>query len=148
MASLNRVCLLGTLLSDPQVGQGADGAPICRFQLSVRTPAVNLRGQTVEENCIIDAVAGQRLAELLPQMFHLGSMIFLEGRLALQRWVDQATGRNRTSLYVNVEVVQKAEPDGTRVPEPPMGIVGDQGASAPMQQGGYSQPMDSGEMPF
>ncbi|MBQ6471061.1 MAG: single-stranded DNA-binding protein [Victivallales bacterium] len=122
MANLNRVCLLGTLTSEPEVRSNQDGAPVAVFGLSVTTQVPNLRGQDVDETSFVDVEAGGRLTEIVPQIFHKGSAIFVDGRLAQQTLFDRNTGRKRYRMYVNAEVIQKAEPDGMAVPEPPPGL--------------------------
>ena len=121
-ASLNRVCLLGTLTSEPEVRANQDGAPVAVFGLSVTTQVTNLRGQDVDETSFVEVEAGGRLTEIVPQIFHKGSVIFVDGRLMQQTTFDRNTGRKRYRMYVNADIIQKAEPDGASVPEPPPGL--------------------------
>ncbi len=135
MASLNRVCLVGNLTSDPTKSTDVYGALICRFQLAVTSKVTNLRGQEVDETCVVDVEAGGDLATLIPRMFHKDSAIFVDGRLAYQSWTDEATRRRRSRNYVVAVTVQKAEPDGSAVPEPPPEDSFDQGVEIQLTRG-------------
>ena len=108
-AYLNRVELLGQLTGEPAIVQQADGSQCIGFGLSVTTQVPNLRGETVGETCLLDVRCFGRTADSVRASVHDGMMVFIDGRLQMERWVDSTTGLRRSRLYVVADTLVVAE---------------------------------------
>ena len=85
---INRVVLVGRLTKDPVLRKTPSGASVVSF-----TVACNRRVQTQEQSAdYINCVAWNKVAELMAQYLHKGSLIGLEGRIQTRSYDDQ-TGR-------------------------------------------------------
>lgn len=106
---INRVVLVGRLTKDPVLRKTPSGASVVSF-----TVACNRRVQTQEQSAdYINCVAWNKVAELMAQYLHKGSLIGLEGRIQTRRYDDQ-TGRRVYVTEVLADNVQFLEPKGAR----------------------------------
>ena len=104
---INRVVLVGRLTKDPVLRKTPSGASVVSF-----TVACNRRVQTQEQSAeYINCVAWNKVAELMAQYLHKGSLIGLEGRIQTRSYDDQ-TGRRVYVTEVLADNVQFLEPKG------------------------------------
>lgn len=102
---INRVVLVGRLTKDPVLRKTPSGASVVSF-----TVACNRRVQTQEQSAdYINCVAWNKVAELMAQYLHKGSLIGLEGRIQTRSYDDQ-TGRRVYVTEVLADNVQFLEP--------------------------------------
>ena len=95
MATLNRVELIGNLTHDVEVRQTNNGTKVCDIGI-----AVNERKKDgTQETVFVDATLWERNAEIAAQYLKKGSLIFLEGKLRLDKWQTQ-DGESRQKLCV------------------------------------------------
>ena len=106
---INRVVLVGRLTKDVVLRKTPSGASVVSF-----TVACNRRVQTQEQTAdYINCVAWNKVAELMAQYLHKGSLIGLEGRIQTRSYDDQS-GKRVYVTEVLAESVQFLEPKGSR----------------------------------
>lgn len=112
MAGLNKLFLMGRLVADPEpasVKKGdGDLMTIADFKL-----AVNEGYGERETVSYFSCTAFEKKADYLLAYARKGSLVFVEGRLRQDRWVDKETKTNKQRLSVvadRVEVLDKLEP--------------------------------------
>lgn len=84
MAGLNKIILVGTLLSDPETRQAMDGVSVTKFRMTVS----NYPG-TDQNISNIEVVAWRRLAEICGQYLKKGKLALVEGRIQNRSYEDQ-----------------------------------------------------------
>lgn len=90
MANLNRIILVGKLVSDPEAKFTVEGVPMTKFKLAV--DRYHKEG-TPQATDFIDIIAWRRLAEICGEYLKKESLILLEGRIAIRSFDDQAGTR-------------------------------------------------------
>ena len=91
MASLNRVQLIGRLGKDPETRYTTAGRNFCNFSLAVNRRWKNSQGATQEATDWVNVTAWGRLGEFCQQYLGKGRLVFVEGRLQIDR-VEQDGG--------------------------------------------------------
>ncbi len=117
---INRVVLVGRLTRDPELRKTQNGTSVCSF-----TMAVNRRMQTQgqPDADFISCVAWNKLADLMTQYLHKGSLIGLEGRIQTRNY-DNQQGQRVYVTEVVADNIQFLEPKNA-------------------QSNGYSQPVET-----
>jgi single-strand DNA-binding protein len=97
MASFNSVILLGNLTRDPELRYTPQGVPVASFAV-----AVNRRTKEDGADCVafVDIEAWGRLAEVSATHLKRGRQVLISGELRQDRWVDEASKKNRSKLFV------------------------------------------------
>ena len=94
---INRVCLMGRLVSDPELKKTQSGLSVTSFRIAVD------RGYTKEgekrKADFFDIVAWKHTAEFICRYFGKGSMIAIDGKLQ-QRTYQAQDGTNRSVVEV------------------------------------------------
>jgi single-strand DNA-binding protein len=137
VASLNKVYLIGNLTRDPDLRYTNSGAGVCNMGLATSRKYTTASGEQREDTCFVDIDVWGKQAEACRNYLHRGSPVFVEGRLRLDQWDDQQSGRKTSRLRVTAERVQfiSSRPQGT----PPQ----TQGLEAPQTQG-FEAPQTQG----
>ena len=95
MATLNRVELIVNLTHDVEIRETNNGMKVCDIGI-----AVNERKKDGEQETVfIDCTLWDRNAEIAAQYLRKGSLIFLEGKLRLDKWQTQE-GQARQKLCI------------------------------------------------
>lgn len=103
--NVNNVTLAGNLTRDPELRQISPDRVVANFGLAVNRRWKNPAGEQVEEATFVDVEAWGRTAELVGQYLKKGSPAYLEGRLKLDAWEDDA-GQKRSRIKIVAERVQ------------------------------------------
>ncbi len=102
MYSLNRAQIVGNLTRDPEMRYTPAGQSVCSFGVATNRRWRDKDGNTQEQTEFHNVVAWGKLAELMAQLVHKGSKIYVEGRLQTRSWEGQDGGkRNRTEIVMN-----------------------------------------------
>ena len=141
---MNSLQILGRLTRDPEI-KNANGKSVCQFAIAVN--------RNKEEADFFECVAWEKTAETISQYVKKGQRILIDGRLQQDRWKDQQSGENRSTVKIilnRFDFIEAAEQQNAQqqpqaqapmqapYPVPPMG--------AP---GAYGQPpMQSPPMPY
>lgn len=105
---INRVILVGRLTKDPIMRKTQSGTSVVSF-----TVAVDRRIKTQDQTAdFINCVAWSKVAELMSQYLHKGSMIGVEGRIQTRSYDDQ-TGKKVYVTEVVAETVQFLDSKGS-----------------------------------
>jgi len=139
MRGVNKVILVGTLGKDPDVKYAANGNAITN--LSVATSEQwndKATGQKQEKTEWHRVVIFGKLAEIAGQYLTKGSQVYLEGKLQTRKWQDQASGQDRYSTEVVIDVTGSMQMLGGR----PGG--GDTQFGGGQQTGGMNQNRNQG----
>lgn len=107
---INRVVLVGRLTKDPELRKTQSGTSVVSFSL-----AVNRRVQTSgqPDADFINCVAWNRLADLMCQYLHRGSLIGVEGRIQTRNY-ENNQGQRVYVTEVVADNVQFLEPKNTQ----------------------------------
>lgn len=94
---MNKVILVGNLVADPELQEiWLDDKKFTKF-----TVAVDTYGGTE----FFDCVAFDRVAQAMAYCLTKGSEVLVEGRLAVDKWVDK-DGQNRRKVEIIAENVE------------------------------------------
>jgi len=89
--NLNKVILVGRLVSDPEMRTTPAGQSVCSFRMATnRTWSDSKTGQKQEKAEFHSIVLWGRLAEISSQYLTKGSLTLIEGRLQTRNWQDQS----------------------------------------------------------
>ena len=104
MASFNKVLLMGNLVRDPDLRVTPSGLSVCRITVacSRTVRSEKSEGGSREETTFADVEAFGKQAESVAKFFNKGRPIFVEGRLRLNEWTNQA-GEKRSKLVIVME---------------------------------------------
>ncbi len=107
---LNKVLLIGRLTRDPEVRFFPSGTQITTFSIAYnRKYRTKDSNEWKEEPHYFDVETYGQLAERLARNLSKGYQVLIEGRLALQRWQNQA-GENRSKVVIiadRVSIISK-----------------------------------------
>ena len=114
MPALNRVQLIGYLGKDPESRLTPTGKKVTNFSLGV-TQHWKSDGKPKETTDWFNIEAWERLGEICDQYLRKGSLVFIEGRLKIEKY--EVNGETRFSTKVIANQLQilnhkdKAEPE-------------------------------------
>jgi single-strand DNA-binding protein len=94
---LNRVMVIGTLSTDPEMRYTANGSALTTFRLVTKT-RVNEDGR--ESRQTFNVVAWERLAEFAQSYLTKGRRVYAEGRLMTRSWESQDGQKQYTTELV------------------------------------------------
>jgi len=106
MPSFNQVTLLGNLTRDPELRYTPQGVAVCDMAIAVNRKFTKKDGEKVDEVAYVDVTCWNRLAEIAAEFLKKGRPVLLSGRLAQDRWEDEATGQKRSKLRVVADTLQ------------------------------------------
>jgi len=116
--NLNKVLLIGRLVSDPEVRVTPSGQQVCSFRLATnRVWTDKNTGQKQEKTEFHNIILWRRLAEIASQYLRKGNLVFLEGRIETRNWQDQ-NGSKRYKSEIIVEKMQLGPKLGEKGPAP------------------------------
>ena len=97
---LNRITLMGRLTHDPQLRrtQGSDPAAVASFGLAVDRDYKNKDGNKITD--FFDIVAWRKKAEFVSKYFRKGQLVYVDGRLQLDKWEDKDGNKRKTYRIV------------------------------------------------
>lgn len=97
---LNVIMIVGRLTRDPELSYTQNNTPMCRFSIA------NNRGNQEGDVNFFDVVAWNKTAEVVHQVVRKGSQVAIEGKLKQNKFVDKATGQNRSVVNIIASSVQ------------------------------------------
>jgi len=103
--NLNKVILVGRLVSDPETRTTPSGQQVCSFRMATNQVWRNKEGQKQESAEFHSIVLWQRLAEIASQFLTKGGLVLIEGRLQTRNWQD-ASGNQRYRTEIIGERLQ------------------------------------------
>jgi len=97
---------MGNVTRDIELRYTPKGTAVADLGLACNRVRSGEDGQKIEEVTFVDVTLWGRQAELANQYLGKGRPVFIEGRLQMDSWQDQASGAKRTKLKVVGEVMQ------------------------------------------
>lgn len=117
MFSLNRAQIVGNVTRDPETRYTPNGQAVCSFGIATNRRWKDKDGNNQEQAEFHNIVAWRKLAELMSQLVHKGSKIYIEGRMQTRSWEGQDGGkRNRTEIVMEDFIL--LTPKGASAPSP------------------------------
>lgn len=114
---MNTLCLVGRLVSDPEVKKTKTGKLCAKYTLAVY--------RTKETTDFIDCIVYEKGAELAEKYFHKGLTVAISGEMRVDKYEDKE-GNKRSYAYAFVHnqdfCTTKAESE-SRGDEPPFGCM-------------------------
>ncbi len=92
--NLNKVILVGRLVSDPEVRSTPGGQTVCSFRLATNRVWTDKNGQKQQAAEYHNIVLWRKLAEIASQFLTKGSLALIEGSLNTRTWQD-ASGNKK-----------------------------------------------------
>ena len=99
---LNKVTLIGNLGKDPEMRETMSGDRVANFSIAT-TEKYKKNGEVVENVEWHNCAAFGKLADICGQYLIKGSMIYVEGQIRTQKWVDKTDGNTRYATQIKVE---------------------------------------------
>ena len=98
---INKVILIGTLGSDPEVKYTTSGVPVANGSLATSESWTDKQsGERQEKTEWHRLVIWRKTAEIAGQYLRKGSKIYVEGRLETRSWEDQSGQKKYTTEIV------------------------------------------------
>ena len=156
MANFNKVIIMGNVTRDIELRYTPKGTAVADITVASNRVRSGDSGEKIEETTFVDVTLWGRTAEIAHQYCGKGKPLFIEGRLQQEKWVDKATGGNRSKLKVvadNIQLMGAPGGGGGGGQQGQGGNPAPQQQSASAQQGGSpaqgGAPQDDGEdIPF
>ncbi len=105
MSSFNKVMIMGNVTRDIELRYTSKGTAVT--DLGVACNRRFKQGEEwVDEVMFVDVTLWGKTAELAGKYLSKGRGVFIEGRLQKDTWVDQQSGKKRSSLKVVGENIQ------------------------------------------
>jgi len=103
---VNKVILVGTLGTDPEVKYIPSGDAVCNISIATNESWKDKQtGQMQERTEWHRVVAFRRLAEIMGEYLRKGSQVYIEGKLQTRKWQDQ-NGQDRYSTEILANEMQ------------------------------------------
>lgn len=101
---VNKVILIGTLGSDPEVRYMPNGNAVANISLATNESWKDKNtGQMQEKTEWHRVVVFGKLAEVAGEYLRKGSQVYFEGKLQTRKWQDQSTGQDKYTTEVVVD---------------------------------------------
>ncbi|MEO1857727.1 MAG: single-stranded DNA-binding protein [Rubritalea sp.] len=147
MSSFNKVMIMGNITRDIELRYTPKGTAVTDLGVACNR-RIKQAEEWVDETTFVDVTVWGSSAEFVSKYFSKGKSIFIEGRLQMDTWTDQQSGKQRYKLKVIGENVQfagsnnggagqqqqQARPQQS-TPQPPQQRPPQQQYQAPQQQG-------------
>lgn len=97
MPALNRVQLIGYLGKDPESRFTTTGKKVTHFSLGI-TQRWKTDGETKENTDWVFVEAWGKLGDICSQYLHKGNLVYVEGRMKVDRYEDKGEARYSTKV--------------------------------------------------
>ncbi len=100
--NLNKVMLIGRLGGDPELRYTPNGKAVATFSLATDNSYKGADGEKVQKTDWHSIQAWGKLAEIITQYAKKGRLVYVEGRIVYDQWVDtDGTKHSRTKINVS-----------------------------------------------
>jgi len=137
LSSVNKAILVGRLGRDPEVRYTGSGQAVANLSLATAERFKDKQGEYQERTEWHRITAWGRLAEIVQQYTHKGSMIYVEGRIETRKY--EKDGVERYSTEIVAQSIQL------------LGSKGDNGSPASGQESDAAEPAaetETDDIPF
>ncbi|NVK23488.1 MAG: single-stranded DNA-binding protein [Gammaproteobacteria bacterium] len=137
---VNKVILIGTLGSDPEVRYMPNGGAVANISLATNESWKDKNtGQMQEKTEWHRVVVFGKLAEVAGEYLRKGSQVYFEGKLQTRKWQDQATGQDKYTTEVVIDFGGQMQMLGGRADNAGAPAGGGFKPQQSQQPGGFSQ---------
>jgi single-strand DNA-binding protein len=98
--SVNKVILVGNVGKDPEVKYIDGNKVVARITLATNESYRDRNGQNVEQTEWHNIEMWDDLARLAEKYVKKGKMIYVEGKLRTNKWMDKETNQERQSKFI------------------------------------------------
>lgn len=147
MPSLNTAQFIGHLGKDPEMRYFESGASVTYFSIAT-SRAWQKDGEWQEETTWVPCRAWGQVGERIAERFRKGRLVYVEGRLAVDKWNDKQTGEPRSTFYINVARAFALDKADAATAEGQVARSEGQGPPARSNAGGLDEPNDLDGLPF
>ncbi len=118
MASVNKVILIGSCGQDCEVRFTASGKPVANVSIATSSRKKNPQGEKVEETTWHKLIFFDKLAEIAGQFLTKGTMIYVEGQIKHDKYMDKnGQERHVTNVICQEMTVLKRGQEKNTIPE-------------------------------
>lgn len=110
MKNINQVIFVGRLTADPEVKQTAGGKELARFSIATNYSWKDGNDEWQEGVDFHSVTAWDRVAQVVASDFHKADLVFVKGKLRVNKWED-ADGNPRRTVEVIAQQVLPADSD-------------------------------------
>jgi len=103
--NLNKVFLIGNIATDPEITTTQSGRKVCNLSLATNRFWNTKEGEKKQETQFHRIILWERLAEIVGQYTHKGSILLVEGRIQNRTWEDKQ-GNKRYTTEIFAESIQ------------------------------------------
>lgn len=102
MSSINKVTLIGRVGKDPDLRTLQSGKSVVNVTLATSSKYKDRNGDQAEDTQWHRLVAYDKLADIISQYVHKGSLIYVEGSLKYGKYTDKdGNEKNTTDIIIN-----------------------------------------------
>ena len=99
---VNRCIFIGRVGRDPELRYTVDGTPVASFSLAVSESWKGKDGNKQERTEWVNCTAWRKLAEIIGQYVHKGSLIYVEGKMQSREYDGKdGTTKKVTEIVLN-----------------------------------------------
>ena len=111
MPALNKVQLIGRLGHDPDVRTTPNGRKVAQFNIAVNRTWTGSDGERREATDWFTVEAWGKLGDICEQYLSKGRLVYVEGRLQIDRWEDDK-GETRSRAKIVAQEMQMLDRPG------------------------------------
>lgn len=115
--NLNKVILVGRMVTDPETRSTASGQQVCTFRMATNRVWSGTDGSKKESAEYHSIVLWRRLAEIASQFLTKGSLVLIEGRIQTRNWQDAAGNQRYRTEIIGERMQLGPKAAGKIVPE-------------------------------
>lgn len=119
MPSMNNCEIIGHVGSEPEMRFTPSGKPVASFSVAVNNTFTTAAGEKKEQTEWFAITVWGKLAETCNQWLSKGKLVFVAGRVNLERWEAQDGGmRSKLALTAGKVLFLSGKSDSDSKPEP------------------------------
>ena len=117
--NLNKVILIGRLVSDPEMRSTSGGQNVCNFRLATNRTWTDKNGQKQQSTEYHNIILWRRLAEIASQYLTKGALAMIEGSIQTRSWQDSSGNKRYTTEIIgqNIQMGPKSAMVGQQYQE-------------------------------
>lgn len=97
MSSINKVILVGRVGRDPEIRQMQSGKSVVNLSLATTSKRKDAGGNFIEDTQWHRVTAYDKLADIIGQYVHKGSLIYIEGSIKYGKFTDKDGNEKNTT---------------------------------------------------
>lgn len=108
MKNINQVIFVGRLTADPEMKTTAGGKELARFSIATNYSWKDGNDEWQEGVDFHSVTAWDTVAQVVGQQFHKADMVFVKGKLRVNKWED-SDGNPRRTVEIVAHLVLPAD---------------------------------------